>query len=170
MKISKHHIFFYAAIGLIFGVLDWFYLDWLAHLSWGALGQSMLVVPLILILNYGIWLVPVIPIAIYSARRADRIVTPVIAAVITWVCAMVGYYGFYALQLSLGKLPNLEHLNLFAEKYPGFWLDYWRMFNRVILSQFLEWSVIAVVCGSILGAIIYKIARPKPTVDITNQA
>ena len=169
MKKPRNRILFYAAIGLIFGVLDWFYLDWLAHLSWGSLGQSIIAVPIILIMNYGIWLVPVLPIAIYAARHADRIASPVLASTITWVCAMVGYYGFYALQLSLGKLPNYEYLNIFGEKYTGFWLDFWRMFNWIILSQFLEWSVIAVVCGSILGAIIYKIFRPKPGVVINHQ-
>jgi hypothetical protein len=45
-------------IGLIFGIIDWFYLDWLAHISWGNLGQTILVVPIILAMNYGIWLVP----------------------------------------------------------------------------------------------------------------
>lgn len=170
MNKQRRRILFYAAIGLIFGVLDWFYLDWLAHLSWGSLGQSVVVVPIILILNYGIWLVPVIPIAIYEARRAQRITSPIAASVITWLCAMVGYYGFYALQLSLGKLPSYEHLNIFGEKYPGFWLDFSRIFNRVILSQFLEWTLIAIVCGSILGAIIFKLFRQKPAVGITQKS
>ena len=30
--------YIYAGAGLVFGVIDWFYLDWLAHISWGSLG------------------------------------------------------------------------------------------------------------------------------------
>jgi len=156
MNTIKNRFLIYAIIGLLFGVLDWFYLDWLAHLSWGSLGQSVLVIPLILLMNYGIWLVPVIPIGIHEARRAVRGTTPALASALTWFCAMLGYYGYYTVLLSLGKLPHLEYLNVFAGKYTTFWLDYWKMFQRVILSQFLEWSLIALVAGSTLGALLYR--------------
>jgi len=52
----------YALIGLFFGILDWFYLDWLAHFQWGALSESLLVIPFILLMNYGIWVKPGAPV------------------------------------------------------------------------------------------------------------
>ena len=54
----------YSLIGLAFGLIDWYYLDLLAHFPWGSLGQSPLVIPIIIAMNYGIWLVPVVPIAL----------------------------------------------------------------------------------------------------------
>ena len=96
MNKPKLRFLFYAIIGLIFGVIDWFYLDWLAHISWGSLGKSILVIPIIILMNYGIWLVPIVPVVIYEARHAERIITPMLAGMLTWSCAIFSYYvGFW---------------------------------------------------------------------------
>ena len=96
MNKPKLRFLFYAIIGLIFGVIDWFYLDWLAHSSWGSLGKSILVIPIIILMNYGIWLVPIVPVVIYEARHAERIITPMLAGMLTWSCAIFSYYvGFW---------------------------------------------------------------------------
>lgn len=42
MTVTRHRFLLYALIGLIFGIIDWFYLSWLAHVSWGSLGESIL--------------------------------------------------------------------------------------------------------------------------------
>lgn len=153
--------YIYAGIGLVFGFIDWFYLDWLAHISWGSLGESILVIPIIILLNYGIWLVPIIPAVIIATRNGQRIWDPILIGIITWIFAQLGYYAYYWALLSLGKLPNLGHLNVFGEKFTGFRLEYWRMFRRVILYQFLEWSVIAIVGGAVIGALAWWIFRKK---------
>jgi hypothetical protein len=153
--------YIYAGAGLVFGVIDWFYLDWLAHISWGSLGASILVIPIIILMNYGIWLVPIIPAVIIAARKGQRIWDPILIGIITWIFALVGYYAYYWALLSLGKLPNLGHLNVFGEKFAGFHLEYWRMFRRVISSQFLEWSLIAILGGGVIGALAWWIFRKK---------
>lgn len=155
MNKPKFRFLLYAIIGLIFGVIDWFYLDWLAHISWGTLGESILVVPIIIGMNYGIWLVPIIPLAINEARYAEKIIYPMFASMVTWSCAIFSYYIYYAILLSLGKLINLEHLNIFGDKYKTFWPEYWQMFNKIIFSQFLEWIIIAIIGGAITGALIF---------------
>ena len=160
---SAHRFLIYGLIGLAFGVIDWFYLSALAHFSWGSFGNSILVVPVILLFNYGIWLVPVIPIGIYETKHFGTIKSTMLSCIAAWVSAMVGYYGLYAVLLSLGKLPNLDHLNILGAKDTLFWQEYWRMFNRVILSQFFEWTLIAIVCGSILGALLYRCFRKNST-------
>lgn len=162
MNNRNRRFLLYTQIGLVFGIIDWFYLNGLAHISWGSLGQSILVIPIILLLNYGIWLVPILPVVIFEARRTNKRMVPMLAGALTWSCAMVSYYAYYAILLSLGKLPNLEHLNIFGEKYESFWLEYWQMFNRVILNQFLEWIVIAIVGGAILGALAFRLFHKKP--------
>jgi hypothetical protein len=47
MNRLKWRFLLYILTGLAFGVIDWFYLNWLAHISWGSLEQSILVVPII---------------------------------------------------------------------------------------------------------------------------
>ena len=142
-------------IGLIFGIIDWFYLEWLAHISWGSLGESILVVPIIIGMNYGIWLVPIIPVVIYEARRAEKMLQPMLAGMLTWSCAIFSYYLYYAILLSLGKLIHLEHLNIFGDKNATFWYYYWQMFKGIILGQFFEWIIIAVIGGASIGALVF---------------
>jgi hypothetical protein len=154
--------YFYALIGLIFGVFDWFYLDWLARGLGPNLGENpFIVIPIILGLNYGIWLVPIIPVTLYEANRAKTIKSPIFAGILTWSCAILSYYTFYAVLLSLGRLPQLEHLNIFNENFQSVRPEYWRMFNRIILFQFLEWIPIAIIGGGITGAIAWYIVQRR---------
>jgi hypothetical protein len=154
--------YYYSLIGLVFGIFDWFYLDWLSRGLGPNLGENpFIVIPIIIGLNYGIWLVPVIPVVIYETQKADTIKGPILAAIITWSCALFSYYSYYAILLSLGKLPHLAHLNLFSERYVGFWGDYWRMFRWIILSQFLEWVPIAIIGGSIIAALFWWMIKKR---------
>ena len=161
MNKPKRRFLLYILVGLIFGIIDWFYLNWLAHISWGSMGESILVVPVIIAMNYGIWLVPIIPAVIIAARNGQRIWDPILIGIITWIFALVGYYAYYWALLSLGKLPNLGHLNVFGENFTGFRLEYWRLVRRVILYQFLEWSLIAIIGGAVIGALAWWILRKK---------
>lgn len=159
MNKPRHRFLLYASIGLIFGIIDWFYLEWLAHVSWGSLGESILVVPIIIGMNFGIWLVPIIPVVIYEAMWAEKIINPMLAGMLTWSCAILSYYAYYAILLSLGKLIHLEHLNIFGDKYETFWYEYWQMFKGIILGQFLQWILIAVIGGAIIGVVIFWFLR-----------
>lgn len=158
---SKRRFSLYALIGLLFGILDWFYLDWLAHISWGSLGQSILVVPIILVMNYGIWLVPIVPVTIYETSLSQKIRNSILAGVITWSCAILSYYAYYAALLSLGKLIHLEHMNIFGEKDATFWYYYWQMFKGIILNQFFEWIIIAVIGGAVIGALSFQFMQKR---------
>lgn len=158
----KHRFFFYSIIGLIFGIIDWFYLNWLAHISWGNLGESMLVIPIIIAMNYGVWLVPIIPVVIYETRRAERMIYPMLAGMLTWSCAIFSYYAYYAILLSLGKLNHMEQFNIFGDKNDSFWYYYWHMFQGIILGQFFEWIIIAVIGGAIIGEVSFWFLRKKP--------
>ncbi len=152
----------YVLIGLVFGVLDWFYLDWLSRGLGPNLGENpFIVIPIIIGMNYGIWLVPIIPVVIYEARRAEHIKSVMLTGILTWCCALCSYYTYYAILLSLGKLPNLAHLNLFGGRYAGFWRDYWAMFKRVILFQLLEWIPIAVIGGGVVAALAWWLTKKR---------
>ena len=121
--------------------------------------KSFIVIPIILGLNYCIWLVPIIPVTLYEARRANTIKNPIFAGILTWSCAILSYYAYYAMLLSLGRLPHLEHLNVFGQDFQSLQTEYWRIFKRIILFQFLEWIPIAVIGGRLTGAIIWWILQ-----------
>ena len=82
----------YVLIGLAFGVFDWFFLQWLSKGFGPNLGENpFIVIPIIIGLNYGIWLVPIIPIVIYETLGAKSIKSPILAAILTWCCALFSY-------------------------------------------------------------------------------
>lgn len=152
----------YMLIGLVFGTLDWFYLDWLANgVTWGSLGDSIIVVPIIILMNFGIWLVPIIPVVIYEARQSHKIRNPMWAGVLTWCCAIFAYYAYYSLLLVMGKLEHLEHLNVFSERSETFWFEFWQIFKQIILIQFLEWIIIAIIGGAFIGALAFWVFHVK---------
>lgn len=155
--IPKKRFLIYALVGFIFGVIDWFYVNWFPNAIGNQFSPSIIMIPVIILLNYGIWLVPIIPIVIIESKKTDHVRYPIYAGILVWVCAIAGYYLYYTLLLSTGKLPNLEHLSLFVSKYESFWLDYWRMFRRIILLQGLEWLPVAIVGGAVMGALAYWI-------------
>lgn len=152
----------YILIGLAFGVVDWYFLDLLAT-AFTALGQDetrfaspivrLLLVAIVMGLNFGVWLVPVIPAAIYEVKRSRSLRRAALAAVLIWVAAIFGYYTFYAFLLMFVGAPHLEFM-LFSNRHaPTYWADWWPPFRRVILNQFIEWIGIAVIGGALTGAL-----------------
>lgn len=98
---------------------------------------------------------------IYEAHKASKVKETILAGILTWWTALFGYYTYYGIFLSLGKLPHLEYLNIFEERYDEFWEDYWNVFSKIILWQFFEWTIIAVLGGSVIGGIIWWIVQRR---------
>ncbi len=146
----------YAAIGLSFGVADWYFLDLLASIG-QVLNDSLpepariLVVIAIIASNYGIWLVPVIPAAIYEMKRSQSLRRAALSAVIVWSMALVSYYAYYTFMLMFVGLPHLEFMLYANRQAATYWADWWPPFRRVILNQFIEWIGVAIAGGALAG-------------------
>lgn len=151
----------YVVIGLCFGFADWYFLDMLASLGQNkALNESLLLTPKyirvlivmgLVISNYGVWLIPVIPTAIYEMKRSHSLLRAAISSVVVWISAMVSYYIYYALLLMFVGLPNMDFLLFSNRQSATYWIDWWVPFRRIILDQFVEWIIIAVIAGAIVG-------------------
>ncbi len=159
----RNHWWIYGLIGLCFGILDWYFLDLLASFGKNQalneyINQAPVYIPILTIitlvtLNYGIWLVPVIPVAIREMKISHSMRLAAISAVIVWAAAMVSYYSYYAFLLMFVGLPNLDFMLFSNHSAPQYWDNWWPTFRGLILGQFLEWIVIAIICGSIVGTV-----------------
>src|SRR5690242_5612845 len=82
----------YGVIGFIFGLFDWFFNESIIS----SFPDYNIIFSLIgLIVKWGIWLVPAIPIAILEAKRTYRPSTSAIAVVFVWLTAIITYYLYY---------------------------------------------------------------------------
>ena len=149
----------YALIGLGFGLLDWYFLDLLARLSQSGILdqvpeyiQMLLVIPIIAA-NYGVWLIPVIPTAIYEMKRSQSLWRAALSAIVVWSMALVSYYAYYTMMLMFVGLPNMDFMLFSNRASPTYWADWWPPFRRVILNQLLEWIGVAFVGGALVGAL-----------------
>ncbi len=159
----------YGVVGLFFGLVDWYFLDLWARLSQNqALNQpldqtnalvQLLIVVLLIAINYSIWLVPVVPAAVYEMQRSQSVRRAALAAVLIWSAALVSYYAYYAFRLMWVGLPNMEFMLLANRHMPGYWADWWPPFRRVIVDQFLQWIGVAVVGGVLVGALTAMLTR-----------
>jgi imidazolonepropionase-like amidohydrolase len=153
----------YIVLGLLFGIFDWYFLQLLSSIGqFDALnkfiGQApyivILMVQLLLItLNFGIWLVPVIPVSIFEIRRSGSVRRAALAAAMVWVCAIISYYGYYAFLIMFAGLPNLNFMLYENRHSPTFWAEWWPPFYRIIVVQFVEWIGVAIIGGAIVGAL-----------------
>jgi hypothetical protein len=101
--------------------------------------------------NYGVWLIPVIPAAIYEMKRSQSLYRAALSAVIVWSMAMVSYYAYYTFMLMFVGQPNMDFMLFSNRDLATYWSDWWPGFQRVILNQFAEWIGVAIVGGALIG-------------------
>jgi hypothetical protein len=164
MKSKPHNRWLlFLLLGLAFGILDWYFLDLLASLGRNeALNAQLqqasdlvrlIAVGVLLGLNYGIWLVPVIPAAVSEYKRTRRVWRAALAAALVWSAAIFSYYTYYTFLLMFSGLPGMDFMLYANRLQPTYWSDWWVSFQQVILNQFMEWIWVAVVGGAILGGL-----------------
>ncbi|HPL30778.1 MAG TPA: hypothetical protein PLG21_22255 [Anaerolineae bacterium] len=157
----------YLVIGIVFGAIDFFYLGFL----YGLAGPQVLFASfpvgrflLWLVLNVGIWLVPVIPIAVYEARLSRSRLRSVVASLSTWCAAIVAYYLTNAVQLAFIGLPGRREMHISNHNAPYFWRNWASVLRGDILGGITEWIVVAIIGGAIVGFLTASILlRLKPS-------
>lgn len=142
----------FALVGLAFGVLDWYIVQWTASSS------LFSVLPGIWVSGFNalVWLIPILPVVSHTAKRATAWHSAPLAGMLTWGSAVISYYACYGLMLSLGRVTGWEHLNVFWGKEHEFWGVFWQAFKPLILLQILEWLWVALLGGFMLGALVWK--------------
>src|SRR5512133_3131442 len=169
----------YIIIGLVFGIIDWYFIDFLAYVNQTQqlnnffLARSeilrQLYVVMVIALNWGIWLVPAIPVAIIEMKRSGRLWKAALAAVLVWSMALLSYYAYYTFLLMFVGLPNFDFMLFKYRQSATYWVEWWPPFKRVIVDQFFEWLLVGLVGGTLVGIIsayLYAVSLKKRKVLI----
>ncbi|MHB1134569.1 MAG: hypothetical protein ACYC4L_19535 [Chloroflexota bacterium] len=158
----------YLAVGALFGAFDFVYLTFLYQDSWrqafaaaGEIARWLV----FLFLNVGIWLLPVVPIALYEARRTGSRLLAALASVTVWCAAIVAYYLTNAAQLAFWGLPTRMEMHVSNSGAPEFWANWASVLRGDILGGMVEWLVVAVVGGAVVGflagSLFLRFGRPR---------
>lgn len=154
----KNRLLSYFLAGLTFGILFWFH--------FGAIGKVMnrfhfeekpLVIWAVLsiefLLIFGVWLIPTIFPMRAEFRRSKKVNLSVVAVMVSWMSAVLGYYLIYVVFLAFTGLPNMEYYLVFGHHGPTFWQDLAELFPRLIFFKFLQWTVVGEIVGGFAGVV-----------------
>jgi len=150
----KRRWFIYFLIGIVFGVIDFYYHGFLSNFLglqqitglWGRVAWS--------VLSIGIWLVPIISIILHEAKVSRSRVLSALASSLTWCGSIISYYLTNAVQLAFLGFPTRPELHISNRLDPFFWINWKSVFLYDIVGGIIEWGVIAVVGGLIIGFLI----------------
>lgn len=144
--IMKKRWLMYIIIGVIFGIFDFYYQEFIQELKSPIISRS--------ILCYGIWLVPLLPIALYESKISLSRRNTSIASLLTWSISIISYYMFLAIDLMfIGRESRMEmHISNYLDPY--FWSNWKSIFYGQVLGGIIEWILVAVVGGFIIGFLV----------------
>jgi len=150
----KRRWFIYIITGIMFGVFDFYYHGFLSNFL--GLQQVTKLAGRIawVVLSIGIWLVPIIPIILYEAKFSRSRVLSALASSLTWCASIISYYLTNAIQLAFLGFPTRPELHVSNHNDPFFFENWKSIILHDILEGIVEWSVVAVIGGIIIGFLI----------------
>jgi DNA-binding CsgD family transcriptional regulator len=155
----KNRLFSRFVTGLLFGALFLFYFEVVDRLmnTWHINEKNPLAVwtfiSIEFLLVFGVWLIPTVYPARSEFRHSKKISLSVIAVIVMWASAVLGYYLTYTVLLAFVGLPNMEYYLVFGQHSPGFWQAWMALFPRLILFKFLQWTMAGIIVGGFAGLI-----------------
>lgn len=150
----KNRWLVYTLIGILFGVFDFYYQTFISNTFQNQLigGIGKTIVWLILIV--GIWLVPIIPIILHETKISHTSWKPALASALTWSASVVAYYLTNAFQLAIVGVPLLPEMHLSNRNDPNFWANWKSVFVFDLVAANVDWIVVAVVGGTVIGYLL----------------
>lgn len=156
----KKRWLFYCLEGLIFGAGFWHYISLVAKLFnhfdnvLYLIPESIikwLILPISLLIYFGVWLIPTIMPAVYEFNRSSSQRLSVVAVITVCVSAVLGYYLNYIVMLAFFGLPHMEYFIIFGQHTTSFWQDWHQLFQNLILFKSIKWFLISGFGGGIIG-------------------
>jgi hypothetical protein len=165
MNLVKIRWFIYIAIGIIFGVFDFYFHSFISRML--IQGETLWT-----LLTYGVWLVPLVPIALYEARFSKSKMRAAIASSSTWLVSIIFYYLYNAIQLGIIGISTRPELHISNKNDPFFWGNWKNVFwNDIVMRGIFQWSGFAVVVGFIVGfSVSFIYLRIEKFIKFRNQS
>lgn len=139
---SRKRWVIYGLTGITFGVFDYFFQQAVSQ-------HSSLIARVVVI--YGIWLIPLIPIALHEARVSNSIVKSALASALTWSVAIVSYYFYMAVELIIIGKDSRPELQFSNHQDPYYWSNIGQIFSGDVSGGIVEWIALAVIGGWLIG-------------------
>jgi hypothetical protein len=146
-------------VGVLFGIFDFYYQE----LTQGIVTSWFLW----FLVAWGIWLVPVLPIIIHTARVSQSKLTSAFAGIATWCTSVISYYVYLMIKLVLIGQATRPELQISNYRDPFYWSNLKSVFSGEVLGGILEWILIAAVGGGIVGfsvSFLYLLFKKRPHV------
>ncbi|TSI03939.1 hypothetical protein [Lysinibacillus sp. BW-2-10] len=144
----KKRWFIYGVIGIVFGVLDFYFHSFISDV----LGQGGTVWR---IFTYGVWLVPLIPIILIESQVSKSKIAPSLVCSLTWLLSIVSYYLFMGIRFAFIGVETRAELHISNLGEDPYFLGNW---NSVlfydIAGGIIEWGGFAVLSGFVMGYVI----------------
>lgn len=148
----------YIVVGALFGIFDFYLLEIIPQFSLHSFLWDNIVG---LALTFGIWLVPSVPVVVHEAKVSRSSMLSALANSLTWWISVIVYYVTNVIQLAIGS--SYQPWMSFSHYHsPGFWNGWSSLLENYILGHILEWSVVAIFGGLIIGlvfSLIYFLIR-----------
>jgi signal transduction histidine kinase len=142
----KKRWLYYLLAGIIFGVFDFYFQNWVQVLSfWGI----WINIPIL-----GIWLLLLMPTAIVEIKTSNSPWLTATASAFTWSTAVVAYYLFNGIKLIVIGEPSRPEMHLSNRGDAFYWNNVRAFFSGDFVSGVGEWLVIAIIGGSLIGLLI----------------
>ena len=142
---SKKRWLVYALIGVLFGLFDYYFQQ---------IAQSGTSLATRIMIIYGIWLVPLVPIALYEVKRSRSELKTALACAFTWSVAIIAYYLYMAIELIIIGKDTRPELHFSNSSDPYYWSNLGQVLGNDTGGGILEWITLALVCGGLLGLCI----------------
>ena len=120
--------FIYLVIGIVFGVFDFYFHSFISNVL--VQGETFWTV-----LTYGVWLVPIVPIALYEVRISKSRVRSALASSSTWLVSIIFYYLYNAIQLGIIGRSTRPEQHISNHKDPFFWGNWKNVFWEDIVIR-----------------------------------
>ncbi len=150
----------YALIGILFGVFDFYYQIFLYN-TFDQLSSGFGTNFVRSIFVLGIWLVPIVPIILYESKKSNSSWLPALASALTWSIAVVVYYLTNAFQLAIIGVPSRPEMHISNRNDAFFWKNWIDVFINDLVLNNLEWMVVALFGGTVMGLLLNFILRNR---------
>lgn len=139
----KKHWLIYIVVGSLFGVFDFFYQQFIpcmisSHMT------SLIVV-------WGIWLIPIIPVAIYESKVSQSRFKASLVSMLTWNFSIITYYLIIPIKLVFIGQASRQELYIANYRDQYYWSNFKSMFLNDVLASALQWIGVAIIGGGIIG-------------------